>query len=124
LPVPFRIRRCSFSAHVTTTEWEIQQMTTSTRTSDFPLPVGAVGTDEWQAIDAPATSISRSTPRTAAATVRRLDNSAQHTARAAGQACDRPEECFTSEDNDHEAALSARKSGIRTSWGYRLFLLR
>jgi hypothetical protein len=36
----------------------------------------------------------------------------------------RPEECFTSEDNDHEVALSAQKSGMRTSWGPRLFLLR
>jgi hypothetical protein len=44
--------------------------------------------------------------------------------RAAGQGCDRPEQCFTSEDNDHEAALSAQKSGIPTSWGHRLFLLR
>jgi hypothetical protein len=44
--------------------------------------------------------------------------------RAAGQGCDRPEECFTSEDDDHEVALSAQKSGMRTSWGHRLFLLR
>jgi Phage integrase family len=28
--------------------------------------------------------------------------------RAAGQGCDRPEQCFKSEDNDHEVALSAR----------------
>ena len=33
-------------------------------------------------------------------------------------------ECFTSEDDDHEVALSAQKSGMGTSWGHRLFLLR
>ena len=44
--------------------------------------------------------------------------------RAAGQGGDRPEGCFTSEDDDHEVALSAQKSGIGTSWAYRLFLLR
>jgi hypothetical protein len=31
---------------------------------------------------------------------------------------------FTSEGDDHEVALSAQKSGIRTAWGHRLFLLR
>ncbi len=35
-----------------------------------------------------------------------------------------PEGCFTSEDDDHEVALSAQKSGIGTSWGHGLFLLR
>ena len=44
--------------------------------------------------------------------------------RAAGQGGDRPEVCFTSEDDDHEVALSAQKSGMRTSWVHRLFLLR
>jgi hypothetical protein len=40
--------------------------------------------------------------------------------RAAGQGCDRPEGCFTSEDDDHEVAISAQKSGMVTSWGHRL----
>ena len=40
--------------------------------------------------------------------------------RAAALGCDRPEECFTSEDDDHEVALSAQKSGMVTSWGHRL----
>ena len=44
--------------------------------------------------------------------------------RAAGQGGDRREECFTSEDNDNEVASSAQKSGMRRSWGHRLFLLR
>jgi hypothetical protein len=34
------------------------------------------------------------------------------------------EGCFTSEEDDHEVALFAQKSGMRTSWGHRLFSLR
>jgi hypothetical protein len=37
--------------------------------------------------------------------------------RAAGQGCDRPEGCFTSEDDDPEVAISAQESGIVTSMG-------
>ena len=44
--------------------------------------------------------------------------------RGAGQGGDRPEGCFTSEDDRHEVASSPQKSGMPTSWGHRLFLLR
>ncbi len=37
--------------------------------------------------------------------------------RAAGQGCDRPEGCVTSEDDDPEVAISAQESGIVTSMG-------